>query len=32
MKMSEERATTLINIETEEGPVELLEDNEPVPA
>lgn len=30
--MSEERATTLINIETEEGPVELLEDNEPVPA
>lgn len=31
MKMSEERATTLINIETEEGPVELLEDNEPAP-
>ena len=30
--MSEERATTLINIETEEGPVELLEDNEPVQA
>ena len=32
MKMNEERATTLANIETEEGPVELLEDNEPVPA
>ena len=30
--MNEERATTLANIETEEGPVELLEDNEPVPA
>ena len=30
--MNEERATTLANIETEEGPVELLEDNEPAPA
>ena len=30
--MNEERATTLANIETEEGPVELIEDNEPVPA
>ena len=30
--MNEERATTLANIETEEGPVELLEDNEPVQA
>ena len=30
--MNEERATTLANIETAEGPVELLEDNEPVPA
>lgn len=29
--MNEERATTLANIETEEGPVELLEDNEPAP-
>ena len=30
--MNEERATTLANIETEEGPVELLEDNEQAPA
>ena len=30
--MNEERATTLANIETEEGPVELIEDNEPAPA
>ena len=29
--MNEERATTLATIETEEGPVELLEDNEPAP-